>query len=115
MIPKRLSRVGEAVRGEIGGMLLRDLKDPRIGFVTITDVVMSPDLRHAKVYFSRLGTDAEREESLQGLTAAAGWIRRELGQRLDLKFAPEIRFYHDESLDAGVRIDRLLKEIKRPE
>jgi ribosome-binding factor A len=115
MIPKRLSRVGEAVRQEISAMLLRDLKDPRIGFVTITEVAMSPDLRQAKVYFSRLGTDAQREESLQGLTAAAGWIRREIGHRLRLKFAPEIRFYHDESLEAGSRIDRLLKEIERPE
>jgi ribosome-binding factor A len=80
--------------------------------VTITGVVMSPDLRQAKVYFSRLGDEAERAESLRGLQAAAGFMRRELGQRLALKFAPEIRFFYDESLDTGERIDRLLKGIE---
>jgi len=112
MIPKRLSRVGETIHEELSVMLLRDLKDPRIGFVTITGVVMSPDLRQAKVYFSRIGTDAERGESLEGLRAAAGYMRRELGHRLALKFAPELRFFYDESLDKGSRIDRLLKEIE---
>ena len=112
MIPKRLTRVGETIREELSAMLLRDLKDPRIGFVTITDVVMSPDLRQAKVYFSRIGTEAERDESLQGLQAAAGFMRRELGHRLALKFAPELRFFYDESLETGSRIDRLLREIE---
>jgi ribosome-binding factor A len=112
MIPKRLTRVGETIREELSAMLLRDLKDPRIGFVTITDVVMSPDLRQAKVYFSRIGTEAERDESLQGLRAAAGYMRRELGHRLALKFAPELRFFYDESLETGSRIDRLLREIE---
>jgi ribosome-binding factor A len=112
MIPKRLTRVGETIREELSAMLLRDLKDPRIGFVTITDVVMSPDLRQAKVYFSRIGTEAEREESLRGLRAAAGFMRRELGHRLALKFAPELRFFYDESLETGSRIDRLLREIE---
>jgi len=112
MIPKRLTRVGETIREELAAMLLRDLKDPRIGFVTITDVVMSPDLRQAKVYFSRIGTEAERDESLQGLQAAAGFMRRELGHRLALKFAPELRFFYDESLETGSRIDRLLREIE---
>src|SRR3990172_5930233 len=112
MIPKRLSRVGGAIHEELSVMLLRDLKDPRIGFVTITGVVMSPDLRQAKVYFSRIGTDVEREESLEGLRAAAGYMRRELGHRLALKFAPELRFFYDESLEKGSRIDRLLEEIE---
>ena len=112
MIPKRLTRVGETIREELSVMLLRDLKDPRIGFVTITDVVMSPDLRQAKVYFSRIGSEDERAESLRGLQAAAGFMRRELGHRLALKFAPEIRFFYDESLDTGARIDRLLKGIE---
>ena len=93
-------------------MVLRDLKDPRIGFVTITDVVMSPDLRQAKVYFSRIGTEAERAESQRGLQAAAGFMRRELGHRLALKFAPELRFFYDESLETGSRIDRLLRDIE---
>ncbi len=112
MIPKRLSRVGETVRAEISEMILRDLKDPRIGLVTITDVVMSPDLRQARVYFSRIGTKEESEESLVGLTKAAGFIRRELGRRLKLKFAPELRFLHDDSLETGARISDLLREIE---
>ena len=112
MIPKRLTRVGEMIREELSAMILRDLKDPRIGFVTITDVVMSPDLRQAKVYFSRIGTEAERAESQRGLQAAAGFMRRELGHRLALKFAPELRFFYDESLETGSRIDRLLREIE---
>ena len=112
MIPKRLSRVGETIRAEISEMLLRDLKDPRIGLVTITEVVMSPDLRHAKVYFSRIGTHSESEESLAGLTKASGYIRRELGRRLKLKFAPELRFLHDDSLETGARISDLLREIE---
>jgi len=112
VIPKRLSRVGETIRAEISEMILRDLKDPRIGLVTITDVVMSPDLRHARVYFSRIGTKEESEESLAGLTKASGYIRRELGRRLKLKFAPELRFLHDDSLETGARISDLLREIK---
>jgi len=112
VIPKRLSRVGETIRAEISEMILRDLKDPRIGLVTITDVVMSPDLKHARVYFSRIGTNEESEESLAGLTKASGYIRRELGRRLKLKFAPELRFLHDDSLETGARISDLLREIK---
>jgi ribosome-binding factor A len=112
MIPKRLSRVGERVREELSTLLLREIKDPRIGFVTITEVVMSPDLKQARVYFSRIGTDAEREESLEGLRRASGFMRRELGHRLGLKFTPELRFHVDESLETGSRIDRLLKEME---
>jgi ribosome-binding factor A len=112
MIPKRLTRVGEAIRAELGQMLLRDIKDPRIGFVTITEVVMSADLKHAKVYFSHMGTEEELAESHQGLSKASGFMRRELGRRLKLKFAPEIRFFHDDSLETGARISKLLKEIE---
>ncbi len=112
MIPKRLTRVGEAIRAEISQMLLRDIKDPRIGFVTITEVVMSADLKHAKVYFSHMGTEEERLESHRGLIKASGFMRGELGRRLKLKFAPEIRFFHDDSLETGARISKLLKEIE---
>ena len=112
MIPKRISRVGETVRAEISDMLLRDIKDPRVGLVTITDVVMSPDLKQARVFISRLGTREEIDEGLEGLTRAAGYIRRELGRRLRLKFAPQLRFFHDDSFETGSRIDALLKEIE---
>ncbi|MFQ5458114.1 MAG: 30S ribosome-binding factor RbfA [Myxococcota bacterium] len=112
MIPKRLARVGETIRAEISDMLLRDIKDPGIGFVTITDVVMSPDLKHARVYFSRMGTEEDVAASQAGLMRAAGFFRRQLGRRLRLKYAPELRFEHDSSLETGARIDALLKEIE---
>jgi len=112
MIPKRVTRVGETIRAEISNMILRDIKDPRIGFVTITEVVMTPDLKVANVYFSQIGTEAEREESQHGLAKASGFMRRELGRRLNLKYTPEIRFALDDSLETGDRISKLLKEIE---
>ncbi len=87
------------------------MKDRRIGFVTVTGVDMSPDLRHAKVYVSAMGSDAERKASLDTLNHAAGWIRHELGQRIRMKFLPEIVFRADHSQEYGERIDRLLDEI----
>ncbi len=93
-------------------MLFRGVKDRRIGLVTITGVELSPDLRHAKVYFSAMGTEKEKTESGEALNHAAGWIRRELGQRIRMKFLPEIVFLPDTSQEYGERIDRLLDEIK---
>ena len=94
-------------------MLTRNTKDPRIGFVTVTGVDLSPDLRHAKIYVSAMGTDRQKKESLAALEHAAGWIRHELGQRVRMKFLPEIVFRTDSSLDYGERIDRLLEEIRQ--
>ncbi len=87
------------------------MKDRRIGFVTVTGVDMSPDLRHAKVYVTAMGSDAEQRASLDTLNHAAGWIRHELGQRIRMKFLPEIVFRADHSQEYGERIDRLLDEI----
>jgi ribosome-binding factor A len=112
VIPKRLSRVGETIRAEISDMILRDLKDPRIGLTTITGVAVSPDLRHAKIYFSILGSKEESAETLAGLTQASGYIRRELGRRLKLKFTPELHFLRDDSLETGARISELLRDIE---
>lgn len=92
-------------------MLARDVKDRRIRFVTVTGVRMSPDLRHAKIFVSTMGSDREREDSLEGLKHAAGWIRRALGQRIRVKFVPEIVFELDTSQQYGDRIDQLLDEI----
>jgi len=99
------------IQHEISQILLRNLKDRRIGFVTVTGVEMSPDLRHAKVYVSTMGNAAEKKASLDTLNHAAGWIRRELGQRIRIKFLPEIVFHYDTSQEYGERIDRLLDEI----
>jgi ribosome-binding factor A len=101
------------IQHEISMMLFRDLKDRRIGFVTITGVEMSPDLRHAKVYVSAMGTEAEKKSSLEALNHAAGWIRHELGQRIRMKFLPEIVFRTDSSQAYGEHIDHLLAETKK--
>ncbi len=89
-------------------MLFRNVKDRRIGLVTITGVDLSPDLRHAKVFFSAMGSEKQQKESLEALGHAAGWIRHELGQRIRMKFLPEIVFLPDTSQKYGERIDRLI-------
>ncbi len=92
-------------------MISRNVKDPRVGFVTITGVDLSPDLRHARIFVSTMGTEKQKAESLQALNHAAGWIRHELGQRIRMKFLPEVVFREDTSQEYGERIDRLLGEI----
>ena len=93
-------------------MLTRSVKDRRIGFVTVMGVDLSPDLRHAKVFVSAMGTDRQKKESMEALNHASGWIRRELGQRIRMKFLPEIVFRPDTSMDHGERIDQLLEDIR---
>ena len=92
-------------------MIFRDLKDRRIGFVTVTGVQMSPDLRHAKIFISLLGSEEKKKESLTALNHAAGWIRHELGQRIRTKFLPDLVFLTDTSQDYGEHIDKLIDEI----
>jgi ribosome-binding factor A len=102
------------IQHEISTMLVRGLKDPRIGFVTVTGVDMSPDLRHAKVFVTAMGSEAEKKASLEALQRAAGWIRHELGQRVRMKFLPEIVFRADVSQEYGEHIDHLLDETRKP-
>jgi len=109
---RRPQRVALQIQHEISLMLTRNIKDRRIGFVTVTGVEISRDLRHAKVFVSAMGTDRQKKESLEALNHAAGWIRHELGQRIRMKFLPEIVFRTDTSMDYGERIDRLLDEIR---
>ncbi len=92
-------------------MISRDMKDRRVGFVTITGVHLSPDLRHARIFVSSMGSELEKEASLQALNHATGWIRHELGQRIRTKFLPEIVFLTDTSQNYGERIDRLIDQI----
>lgn len=87
------------------------MKDRRIGFVTVTGVQLSPDLRHARIFISFMGTEAEKKESLNALNHAVGWIRHELGQRIRTKFLPDIVFLTDTSQDYGERIDKLIDRI----
>ncbi len=108
----RAVQVGAQVREEIMEIIRRDLKDPRIGFVSITEVRMSPDLRSARVRVSVLGDEEQTRSTLAGLRSAAGVIRHELGRRLqNLKFTPELRFELDPSIEYSVRISRTLREI----
>ncbi len=95
-------------------MISRDMKDRRVGFVTVTGVQLSPDLRHARIFISLMGSDTEKEESLNTLNHATGWIRHELGQRIRTRFLPEIVFLTDTSQDYGERIDRLIEQIHEP-
>lgn len=108
---RRAQKLGHQIQHEISLMLTRDLKDRRIGFVTLTGVEMSKDLRYAKVFVSTMGSSEEREQSLEALNHAAGWIRHELGQRIRVKFLPAIIFITDTSQEYGERIDQLLDKI----
>ncbi len=104
---KRPGQVGDLVRAELATLIQREVRDPKVGFVTITGVKLSPDLRHARVYVSVL--EEEREaESLEALQRAAGFLRRELAARLQLKNVPALVFHADLSLRQGARIEELL-------
>jgi len=108
----RSSRVGESVHKEISALLLKGLKDPRIGFVTITAVDVTPDLHLARVYFTVMGDEEARRETEKGLKSSVPYIRRELGKRLRMRYVPDIIFRFDSSLEYGSRIESLLREIE---
>lgn len=108
----RKNRVGEQMKKELGEIIGRKIKDPRIGFVTVTDVQVTGDLQQATVFISVLGDDEQKENTLKGLAKAKGFIRSEIGQRIRLRKTPEITFEFDESIDYGNRIDSLLYQIK---
>jgi ribosome-binding factor A len=112
MTSYRTDQVGRQVRQEIMDIIRRELKDPRIGFVSITGVRMSPDLRSARVRVSVLGDEEQQKASLSGLNSAKGVIRHELGRRLEnLRFSPDIRFELDPSIEYSVHIAKRLREI----
>ena len=112
MLPyKRSKRVADLIRQEISDIILRRLKDPRLGFVTVVDVSITDDLKLARVYVSSLKED-ERRQMIEILNAAKSFIRQELGRRLKMKVTPDLEFYVDTTLQYGNRIDQLLKEIK---
>jgi ribosome-binding factor A len=107
----RMRRVNEAVREVLSGHITEDLKDPRIGFVTVTGVETSPDLRRARVYVSVLGSENERKEALAGLRNSAGFLQSKVGEELRMKRTPTLEFHYDESIDRGMRISELLDEL----
>ena len=112
---KRADRVGDVIKREISEMLIRGIKDPRIGLVTITKVTISDDLRAAKVHFSVMGGEADRERTRRGLISATGFIKREVGKRLHLRYVPEITFEFDPSIEYADRINRLIQELHEQE
>ncbi|MBI5893130.1 MAG: 30S ribosome-binding factor RbfA [Deltaproteobacteria bacterium] len=116
MTYKRSDRIADVIKEEISTMLvMAEIKDPRIGFVTITKVALSDDLRSAKVFFSVMGTEEERENSRLGLQSASGYIRHALIKRLKLKRTPEIIFKYDDSIEYSSHINEILKGLKSSE
>lgn len=111
----RVRKIQEFIKQEVSNMLLYDLKDPSLGFVTVTEVKVTGDLREATVYVSLFGKKEEKKKSLEALNKAKGFVRRELGQRLKIYYTPEITFEQDTSLDYGMHIDGLLKKIHKEE
>jgi ribosome-binding factor A len=107
---ERMRRVNEAVREVLSVRLAGGLKDPRIGFVTVTAVETSPDLRHARVFVSVLGGDEERQETLSGLASAHGILQAAVAEELRMKRTPTLDFVYDHSIDRGMRITQLLEE-----
>jgi ribosome-binding factor A len=112
----RGARVAHEFQRELGALLARGLKDPRItGFITVTGAKMPPDLKDITVYVSIHGDEATREQTLTGLRAAAGYLQREIAHRLKLRYTPHLRFAYDASVAEGDKIERLLKQVKDKE
>jgi ribosome-binding factor A len=109
---KRSQRLSNLLKEEVADIILNKIKDPRLGFITVTDIKLTDDLRIAKVFFSVL-KDEEREISLKILNEARGFVRNEIAKRLRIKIIPTFEFVFDESIERGFRIDKLLKEIKK--
>ncbi len=109
---RRPERVSEMIRQAVGAFLTGDVRDPRIGFVTVIGVEVSPDLSHANVRVSVMGTDEEKAKSLEGLASAARYLRAQLSNELHLRTSPELHFHLDRGIEHAQRIDRVLKELK---
>lgn len=116
----RMRRVDEAIRQVLGDAVAGDLKDPRVGFVTVTDVRTSPDLSHARVYVSVLGAAGgpsppdEREKTLEGLRSANGFLQARIAGELHLKRTPTLEFFYDDTTDRALRVEELIEEIDSP-
>jgi ribosome-binding factor A len=106
----RMRRVNEVIREVLAAAIATELKDPRIGFVTVTDVDTSPDLRAARVFVSVLGNESEREAALEGLRSSHGFLQGKLASEMRLKRTPTLTFHYDESVERGVRLSELLDE-----
>lgn len=111
----RANRVAEQMKKELGDIIGRKLKDPRVGFITVTDVDVTGDLQIATVYITSLGTEYEKKETLKGLEKAKGFIRSEIAKRIRLRITPELQFQFDASTEYGNKIDQLLRNLHESE
>lgn len=111
----RVGRVGEQIKKELSQIIQSELKDPRIGFITVTGVEVTNDLSQAKVYLSVLGSEEQKEESLKAIARGTGFVRSELGKRMRLRHTPELIFKFDASIEYGSHIEALLEKINRGE
>jgi ribosome-binding factor A len=107
----RPERIGDQIRSELAELLRRQVHDPGVGFVTVTYVKVSPDLQHARVYYTTLGDEKARKDSGRALARATPFLRRQVGQRLRLRRVPELEFHFDESVERHDRIEQILREI----
>jgi ribosome-binding factor A len=110
---RRTERLGHQIRVELAELISRQVKDPRIGFATVTRVELSADLHHARVFVSVLGNPEEQKNNIEGLTSAAGFLRHEIGHRLALRRAPELSFILDPGVEAGEKIEMLLQQLHK--
>jgi len=108
---QRSHRVGESIHKAVSEILSRGLKDPRIGFVTLTSVEVTPDLHLARIYYTVIGDEKSQRETKTGLDKAAPFIRRQLARQLNMRYVPDLMFVYDASVEYGVRIESLLKDI----
>ena len=112
MSTRRQAQVADEIRREVGELLLKQVKDPRVGMASVTEVHVSPDLRHAHINVSVYGSDEERQATLRALQHGAGFFRHQLGSSLQLRYTPEITFHLDDSLARGDRVLRLLEQVR---
>lgn len=108
----RVRKIQEFIKQEVSNIILRELKDPRMGFVTVMDAHITGDLREAAVYISLFGSDEDKKNTLAALKSANGFIRTEVGRRLGIRYSPTIEFKEDTSLDYGMKIDKILRDIE---
>ncbi len=109
----RSHRLSEELKNEISAIIAQEIKDPRVGFATVTEVKVSPDLRYARVLVSVLGSPEEKQATFDALAGATGYIRRLIGARVKLRHTPELSFVYDDSIEQGDKLMRLMEEIKK--
>jgi ribosome-binding factor A len=114
MTAPRRARIADQIQRELAEVIRLQLRDPRIGMVTITGLEMSPDQSHAKVFFTAFGAESAADTALEGLRRAAGFLRTEIAHRLTTRSVPELHFEHDVSIERGARLSRLIEEANKP-